>query len=91
MQILGSPETEEALASLGVKLVETFLQPQSARVSDSIRIVSDTRATSDASESAFYSCFLQLRVGGAQAPAEPMGDLFMNGLDPVGGGAIRRA
>lgn len=96
MQILVlKPETDEALANLGVKLVEAFLQPKSAPVSDSIRIVSenlDTRATSwDALDSAFCSCFLQLRVGGAQAPAEPMGDLLMNGLDPVGGGAIRRA
>eukprot|EP00438_Fugacium_kawagutii_P009223 Skav224568 [mRNA] locus=scaffold4295:192200:193015:- [translate_table: standard] len=96
MQILVfKPETDEALTNLGLKLVEAFLQPKSAPVSDSIRVVSDlgTRATSwDANlDSAFYSCFLQLRVGGAQAPAAPMGDLFMNGLDPVGGGAIRRA
>ena len=39
-----------------------------------------------------YFKFLQLRDGGVQIPAEPMEeDLYLNGLDPVGGGPVRTA
>ena len=39
-----------------------------------------------------YFRFLQLRDGGVQIPAEPMEeDLYLNGLDPVGGGPVRTA
>jgi len=39
-----------------------------------------------------YFRFLQLRDGGVQIPAEPMEeDLYLNGLDPVGGGPVRNA
>ena len=39
-----------------------------------------------------YFRFLQLRDGGVQIPAEPMEEeLYLNGLDPVGGGAVRNA
>eukprot|EP00438_Fugacium_kawagutii_P024528 Skav231379 [mRNA] locus=scaffold1586:834683:835594:- [translate_table: standard] len=83
------------MAKLGCKLLNAFLHPESLPVMDSIRIESEELEKGDRPSMSFekpYYRFLQLRVGGVQVPGQSMGaDLYVNGLDPVEAGPLRKA
>jgi len=84
--VVVKPKTGKGLAKVASRLVDAFMKSDSE---STLPLVESIRVEWEKAE--FYK-FLQLRVGGEQAPPRPFEqDLYINGLDPKGAGRLRKA
>lgn len=95
--VVVKPKTGKNLVTVASRLVDAFMKSDSEStlpLVESIRVewakaeVGDKKSMSF--DNPFYK-FLQLRVGGEQAPPPFEHDLCINGLDPKGAGRLRKA
>ncbi|CAK9014494.1 unnamed protein product [Durusdinium trenchii] len=90
------PKTAKKMVNVASNLINGFMTPDSLPVVDSIRLEWEKTEVGDKKSMSFknpFYKFLQLRVGGQQANAEPFEEeLYLNGLDPKGAEpALRKA
>lgn len=96
--VVVKPKTGKGLAKVASRLVDAFMKSDSEStlpLVESIRVEWEKAEAGDKKSMSFdkpFYKFLQLRVGGEQAPPRPFEqDLYINGLDPKGAGRLRKA
>ena len=96
--VVVKPKTGKGLAKVASRLVDAFMKSDSESnlpLVESIRVEWEKAEAGDKKSMSFdkpFYKFLQLRVGGEQAPPRPFEhDLCIKGWDPKGAGHLRKA